>query len=207
MVIRLNQILILKKLKILLLESIENKIISVSSKKNKWWYSVAALIIISFAAAYFFLFSTNTNELITNENKTKIKSDSLKISNQNKKDNLLPKEKLIAESKINPEDFKPNPVLDNFINRNIRSEENGVKLLLPVLNDTVNTSFNFRWKSVQKINVERIVVVNNKNKKVWEKVTKGKEAIIDKKLNSGLYYWKVYADNKLEAVSKFYIKY
>ncbi len=191
----------IEKIETITIESVDNKIISVPSKKNKWWYAAAAVIVISFSAVYLLMLYPQKDELIS---KQITPEDSLIYKKQMTEDSLKVDNKLLAEN--NDEDFKTNTILDNFINRNIRSEENGIKLLSPELNDSLKLPIAFKWESKRENALFRIQIVNNKNEVVFDKTTKENKLICNANLIGGLYYWKIYSDNKLTKVSRFYLK-
>ena len=56
------------------------------------------------------------------------------------------KENLIAANKLNEKDFKENSVLENFINRNVRSEKS-VEIISPNINDTLKNKLLLKWTS------------------------------------------------------------
>ncbi len=183
------------------------KTISNSGSNRYSIFAAAAVIIIMFIIGYFY-FSPVEKSVIAVKNKPVVDSsfagEKEKVGQNN---NRLKKteENLIADNQINKEDFKTNPVLDNFINRNIRSEENDITIIKPQLNDTLSLPFIFQWESKLLPALFRIVLVNNKNKTVWVKTSSGDNLSFDEKLKSGLYYWKIFSHDQLKAVSKFYI--
>ncbi len=174
------------------------KIISKSGVNKYYFIAAAAAIITIFIIGYYY-FSPFKEEITTVKN-NKVEVDS---SLKGKKESLG--NHLITESKTGKENFKTNPVLENFIHRNIRSEEKGIDIISPLPNDTLKVPFEFRWESKLERMPKKVVIVNNKNKIVWEKVTNGDSLTFHGKLNNGLYYWKLFNNKNLTAVSKFFI--
>jgi hypothetical protein len=168
------------------------------SSGRKYYFIAAAAAIIAIFIGYFY-FNLFENEVtIVKNNKVEVDS-SLKAKREPLGNHL------ITESQTNKENFKTNSVLENFIHRNIRSEEKGINIISPLLNDTVKVPFEFRWESKLERMLKKVVIVNNKNKIVWEKVTTGDSLTFKGKLNSGLYYWKFFNNKNLITVSKFFI--
>ncbi len=172
------------------------KTISKSGPGIYYLFAAAAAIIAIFIIGYFYFAPVEKKVISANENRVKVDSS--------KKETL--ENNLIAESQVNEEDFKTNPILENFINRNIRSEKSEINIISPHPNDTLKVPFDFHWRSKLQPAQKKIIIVNNKNKTVWEKVTAGDSLIFDGKLDIGLYYWKLFNNNNLITVSKFFIK-
>jgi len=98
-----------------------------------------------------------------------------------------------------PERFTPNPILDGFIDRTVRSAGN-VKFLSPVTGDTVRTPLLVRWIDGRaKFNV---IIVDNKNREVWRDSTSGNQSTISPLLEPGLYYVKLEVNNALAQVCR-----
>ncbi len=177
---------------------------------NNIFYGAAAVILLAMYLIGYFYFTPVEKKVIANyKNKAHVDSSAHKEigkeeeSNNNYIQNI--KENLIAENKLKEKNYTENSVLENFINRNVRSEEN-IKIIYPGINDTLKNNITLSWTSNTREASYHVIIVNNKNEKVWEKVTKGNELMVDIKLKNGLYYWKLYSNNKLNAVSKFYVK-
>lgn len=108
-------------------------------------------------------------------------------------------EKLLAYA------YKENSVLENFVDRNIRSAES-VEIISPKNGTTVKQiPFYLKWSGVKSKNYN-IVIVNNQNKIIFSRDVLGSKLEIKNKIEPGLYYWKINYNNKLEAVGKFKIK-
>lgn len=187
----------------------QGKTISKSGSGRYYLFAAAAAIIAIFIIGYFY-FAPVKEKIITVKNKTVVDSSFAgkkeKVEQNNNNGLKKTKENLIAENQINKEDFKANPVLENFINRNVRSEEKDITIITPHINDTLLVPFIFQWKSKLQPGLYRIVVVNNKNETVWVKTSNGDRLSFNGKLENGLYYWKIFSDDQLKAVSKFYIR-
>ena len=186
---------------------ITGKTISKSGSGRYYLFAAAAVIIAVFVIGYFYFTPVEEKVITFNKNKTAVDSSFAGEVEQNNKNGLKKTgENLIAENQINEEDFKVNPVLENFINRNVRSEEKEINIISPHLNDTLRVPFDFQWKSKLQPGQKEIVIVDNKNKTVWVKTTNGESLTFNGKLKSGLYYWKIFFNDQLKAVSKFYIR-
>src|SRR5690606_23418234 len=107
------------------------------------------------------------------------------------------------------EAYNENRILENFINRNVRSE-NLVRVITPSIGDTVTLPVIFKWKMENgKWKMEEteftIIIVDNKNRTVYKNNVNVLEERYAGKLDKGLYYWKIMLNEKLESVGKFYI--
>ena len=185
-----------------------SKTITEPGSGRYYLFAAAAAIIAIFIIGYFY-FSPVEEKVITVKNKTAVDSSfagEKEKAGQNNNGLQKTKENLIAENQINEEDFKVNPVLENFINRNVRSEEKEITIITPHINDTLSVPFVFQWKSKLQPALYRIIIVNNKNKTVWVKTSNGERLSFNGKLESGLYYWEILSNDQLKAVSKFYIR-
>ncbi len=169
--------------------------------RNKYYtWAAAAMIFIVLGIYFYFL----PEKQVTVENKEPL-FDSVTIS-EDTQIVEAPPEKEEAKNivkKYNQEDFAVNNVLENFVDRNVRSE-NRVKIIAPQIGDTLTVPTNFEWKSEKGNYVFELV--NNRNKRISEQSLTDNHLAYKEKLNSGLYYWKILVDNKLEAVGKFFIK-
>lgn len=174
-------------------------------------YSAAAVILIALAVAAYYVFIKKSEVLITENNNrqteidtsnNEMKQDTTKIpktvepeKNQEKKP-----EKISTE-----ENFAANDLLENFINRNVRSETK-IKIVYPGIGDTLNFPITFKWDQSNTTDSDKLIIVDNKNKLIYLTEISGKEITIDKQFDSGLYYWKLEVNGKLEAVGKFYFR-
>ena len=173
-------------------------------------YAAAAVIIIGILAALYILFQPEKVKLLTEDVSPKDSSGRTEIVSVDSTAHLQ-KPEPVEESKkeiISNKDeelFAVNTVLENFINRNIRSNKT-IEIISPEIGDTVSSTITFEWKRINPIGRLVLTVVDNKNTPVYEMTVEGSTLVIDKKLKAGLYYWKLEADGKLEAVGKFYVK-
>lgn len=168
-------------------------------RKNRYyiWAAAAMIVIAAGIGIYYYLLSPK--RVIVENNKPVTDSLSIKENNQT-----------IGESQektenYNKEDFAVNEILENFVDRNIRSEE-GVEILSPGIGDTLKGRIKLKWKSFEPEKNFHIIVVNNKNKKIWESTTHYSNTFINKRLQPGLYYWKIEERNKLVALGKFIVE-
>jgi len=111
-------------------------------------------------------------------------------------------DKPLAAATSDPAKFIPNQVLENFIERTVRSTQN-VSLLAPAAGETLSTPYTITWQGSKKIYT--LTVVNNKNADVWKKTTSSFEIVLDSKLDAGLYYLKLEVNEKLVQVRKFVV--
>ena len=173
-------------------------------------YAAAAVILITMFFAVYYLFIKKDEVLITEKDKPEMiidTSKNLAEHDSTGKPQIVEPEKKRQEKpeeKIQPESFTANDVLENFINRNIRSETK-INILQPGIGDTVSLPITFKWNRQTDAGYNELIIVNNKNKSLYQVEISGEEITIDKKLSEGLYYWKILVKNKLEAVGKFYI--
>lgn len=170
-------------------------------------YAAAAVIIVFLMIGYFYFSQPEKSTLTADKNKQTIDSsiafqkpavepDTQKIKEDNN---------LIAQNRINPEDFKENIVLENFINRTTRSAGN-IEIKSPAVNDTVKGKIELRWKSNLPAGNYHIIIVNNKNQKIWEITTKNNQTEVQKKLAPGIYYWKIVSNNEMKDLGKFIVR-
>ena len=174
------------------------KNISKSGSGRYYLFAAAAAIIAIFIIGYYYFAPLDKKIISVNENKVKVDSSL--------KENKEAENNLTAESHVNEDNFKINPILENFVNRNIRSEEKNLSIIKPQVGDTLTTPFVFKWKSKLSPGQKKIVIVDNKDRTVWEIITKSDSSVFHGKLDSGLYYWKLFSNDRLITVSKFYIK-
>ncbi len=102
--------------------------------------------------------------------------------------------------KIAPE-FRDNSYLENIITKN---KDNGI-IITPEIGDTLRKQIYFKWTPLE-TKTYTISVVDNKNKEIWSKELFDTRVTLFEKLDSGLYYWKILTDGKLQAVGKFFVK-
>lgn len=111
-------------------------------------------------------------------------------------------EQQIAATTPDPEKFIPNQVLENFIERTVRSAQSGT-LFAPHIGDTITIPYMIKWDGPK--NQYVLHVVNNNNIEVWKKIVSSNEIVLDHKLGIGLYYLKLEIGEKLTSVGKFVI--
>lgn len=111
---------------------------------------------------------------------------------------------IIAETVQHPERFVPNQMLENFVERRIRSSS-GITLITPAIGDTLVFPFTFQWNREKSGTMYTIVIVDNKNMVRIKETTSSSEITIHTKLSSGLYYVKLEANDELVQMGKFLI--
>lgn len=176
---------------------------------NIFKYAAAASIIIAIGiASYFTLINSNeiTEKIAVTE--TEIPIDTTI--------NYIKEETVIAENEIdslikeeinlrNEELFAVNIVLENFIERNTRSVNN-IEVLKPAFNASLTSPITFQWKRENPSGNIELIIVNNKNKKVFAKEVDGDSLLITEKFSDGLYYWKMKIDGVVKEIGKFKIE-
>ena len=102
------------------------------------------------------------------------------------------------------ENFTAHPILEQAIKRNVRSgpEIDGV---VPVNGDTLTAPVVFQWKSIEEVHKYGVVLLTNKNKKLWRGDTDAFSLSYGGELAPGLYYWKLELDGVTKKVQKFFI--
>lgn len=154
----------------------------VSFTPNVFRYAIAALLIVSIGIA--FLVKTQ------------------KVQQQNNTPENINDDQQIAETIIDPEKFIPNQVLENFVERSVRSSQN-ISILAPSIGDTLTVPYTIKWQGP--IENYTVTLVNNKNIGVWKRTSSSSEIIVNDKLDAGLYYLKLEANEKLALVGKFVV--
>lgn len=188
------------------LEIDDVKEMSTVKKSNKYYtWTAAAMIIIALGIGLYYIFSPKEENLIVKNDKPVI--DSSEVINKIPHKNITEDKKPIQENikEYNESDFAANTVLENFINRNVRSEKT-IEIILPERGAEVSTTITFEWKKINSFGSLLLSVVDNKNNPVYEITVDGNRLTIDKNLKPGLYYWKLQSEGKLETVGKFYVK-
>ena len=189
----------------------ETKTAKIFSLQRFIRYSAAAVILIALGLTAYYLFIKRDMVLITQKNNPKTVIDTSQNVIQSDTTETLkivePKKTQERKSKksADEENFAANDVLENFINRNIRSEIK-IKILQPGMGDTVNSPITFKWDQGNTTGSNKLIIVDNKNKPIYQEKISGKEITIDKQFSNGLYYWKLEMNGNLEAVGKFYIR-
>ena len=100
--------------------------------------------------------------------------------------------------------FIPNQVLENFIERTVRSTST-VTLLAPDIGDTLTIPFIFKWKGNNEENTFVLLIVDNNNMEVWKQETVSSEVTLSQQFTPGLYYLKLGLNQKLMQVGKFVV--
>lgn len=100
--------------------------------------------------------------------------------------------------------FAPNPLLESFIERTVRSAS-AATLQFPANGDTLTVPFTFRWSGQQGKHEYSIAVVDNGNNDVWKGGTTTAEMQFNQAVSSGLFYVKLEEDGKLVQVAKFLV--
>lgn len=193
---------------ILLKSEIKNLNHNIFEWKRYIPYSIAASILIMLGVIFYFLSrNENINELqlseqiIIDSSKEKTEAESAEKSAPQKTE-----QKIVEENEISiNNDFATNDILENFIERNVRGNEI-VRVIAPKISDTLNLPILFKWENKKDVNNFNLIIVNNSNETVWNINTIDNEIEFNEKLKSGLYYWKLEADNELQYVGKFFVK-
>jgi len=175
-------------------------------------YAAAAVILIVVTATLYFYLSSKDDMALTQDLQ---EGDSIIVNEGKGIDLLVDKdsaevnkpvpEEFIAEDLSLAESYRNNRVLDNFINRNVRSETI-VQVISPSIADTLNEPISFKWTQPEGINLFTLILLDNKNKTIYKKNIDGNQITYSGILKPGLYYWKIESNGKLEAVGKFYIE-
>lgn len=174
-------------------------------------YSAVASIIIFVGLSFYYLLTMEEESKITQVNKNNNKIDSVTTKTDQgtiKSPEISGKEKLEVEKQpinFNNEIFAVNTVLENFINRNTRSNIN-FKIIKPKIGDTVTTPIAFKWEQFVQTDSNKLIIVDNKNRTIYQETTAGSELEVNQNFKSGLYYWKLLSNDKLEVVGKFYLR-
>lgn len=151
---------------------------------NLFRYAIAAILVVAVGIAVVIVTQNPQQEQITSRQ--------------------IPSEQNIADVQLDPEKFVPNQVLENFIERTVRSSS-GITLIAPDAGDTVSFPFTFKWKGNDAGKNVAVTVVDNKNGEVWKETSSTSELTSEKKFEPGLYYVKVQSDGKLVQVGKFVV--
>ena len=108
-----------------------------------------------------------------------------------------------TRSAILAENYTPNDVLENFVNRQYRA--GAAEIVTPNNSDTLSSPIRFKWKEMEGIHSFIVVVVDNKNEEMWRGSTGSYELTCDLKFRSGLYYWMLKTDGDILSVRKFFV--
>jgi hypothetical protein len=173
-------------------------------------YSAAAVIVIGFLLVTYFSFFQEEKNALTERKKPEPKMDTIKQIPKNASDSIeVVQEAGRKKEETNDQDtqlksFATNETLENFIFRNVRSESI-IELLQPGQGDTIVFPFTFKWSQKSFSGSNKLIIVDNQNNPLYQAEIGGKEITIDQKLSSGLYYWKLEMNEKLEAIGKFFV--
>ncbi len=177
-----------------------------------YWYAAAAIVV--FASVIFIYYSSRTGIGLQSQNEpTQVITDltpgqkpiresdtaSVKVPEADKK---TPENE---NTKIKQDLFAANVTLENFVNRNNRSDSR-VEIVSPSIGAEVRMPVRFEWLTVNKNITLKFVILSNQNLPVYEKLINGKELTIDTKLDPGLYYWKLESQDNIESMGKFIIR-
>jgi hypothetical protein len=169
---------------------------------NYYIWAAAAMLVIAVGMGIFYIFQEDGKiEYVQDE---KDFADSL-ITEERPVESEIPEEDesfQVEKKEYDPSDFAANTILENFINRNVRST-GSAKIISPEAGDTLNLPLIFKWEGSREIKLE---IVDNENKTVATETLSGGNFTYSGELNRGLYYWKILVDNKLQTVGKFFIK-
>ena len=119
------------------------------------------------------------------------------------KQNKTP-EKSLAYEAPDPQRFRPNDVLENFVSRTTRSAD-AVSFIAPKGNDTLSMPFTFKWEDSRARRGYTLSVVDNKNHEIWTSSGNLKETSVGGVPSPGLYYAKLLADGELLVVTRFVV--
>jgi len=108
----------------------------------------------------------------------------------------------LAARQPDPERFIPNQLLENFIDRNVRSAS-GTTLVSPKNGDTLTFPFTFSWNGGKRGDVFTLTIVDNKNVTIWGDSTSSTTILCTKVLEPGLYYCKLERNGILAQAGKF----
>ncbi|QQS36569.1 MAG: hypothetical protein IPM56_01045 [Ignavibacteriales bacterium] len=120
-------------------------------------------------------------------------------------DKNLPDEKSLIARQDVTEQFHQNILLENFISQS-RTENRNIRILSPILDEVVSTNISFKWRMNSHAGNLRFVIVDNKNNTQYSTMVSGSGLTIEKRFKEGLYYWKLYANETLEAAGRFIVQ-
>ncbi len=124
---------------------------------------------------------------------------------QPSRESIHPQNDLLVESQFEPRRLVPNPVLENFIERTVRSSS-PVIISSPGIGDTVMVPFSIHWSGAAARERKFITVVDNQNNVVWKADTELQEITLDDPLTPGLYYIKLEMKQRLVRVGKVIVR-
>jgi hypothetical protein len=100
------------------------------------------------------------------------------------------------------DNFTPSPNMENLVGAELRAAS--VTVQSPVNGQAVRGNIVFRWKSAGKATF-RVRVLTNKEEEVFRATTDRNNALCDKRLAPGLYYWTLMENGELVHVGEFTI--
>jgi len=110
----------------------------------------------------------------------------------------------LALESPDPQRFSPNPTLEGFVGRTVRSGS-GVRFIDPGVGDTISMPFTFRWEGGKGGVSYSLTIVDNQNVQKFRGTTGSLVMTVDTALKQGLYYAKLEVNGNLEKVGKFVI--
>ncbi len=173
-------------------------------------YSVAAIIAVGLVLATYYSFFQEEKVIITERKKTEHKLDTLRksVSMDSISIPLVKEAEKEGQEKVklktDLKSFAVNDILESFVHRNIRSETE-IEIMQPDIDDTIKFPFTFKWTQKSFMGTNKLLIVDNQNKTLYQADISGKEITIDQKLTDGLYYWKLETNGKLGVVGKFFV--
>jgi hypothetical protein len=194
----------------------ENRISSIiknfktSKNQNKTWYIVIPAILISFII-YFLFFPSRDSNLTENPDEVKVRKDVI-VDSLVKKESITKIDTLaVNKQNVNritqissipsSSEYKTNYFLDGFVNNTLKSNI----IIVPSVGDILKKQITFQWSNLN-ADTCTIIIVDNKNEEIWKKDLLDSKVTFLRKLNPGLYYWKLVANKKLQAVGKFFVE-
>ncbi|GAB4297721.1 MAG: hypothetical protein Kow0098_22230 [Ignavibacteriaceae bacterium] len=179
-------------------------------------YAAAAVLLAAVLTAIYFLIRNDKNlETISEKIKTE-QPDTTGDSElpEAKRDEILPTPKTDITTEVLPEtdeelisdgSYAVNTALENFVNKDLRSQLN-VMIISPPIGDTISLPATFQWTASGSDKIFNLVILNNKNQVQYQKLIGGNKVTIDKRLEAGLYYWKLEYNNNIVVMGKFFTK-
>ena len=171
-------------------------------------YAVAAVVVTGLVLVTYFSFFQEDRRVTTEKQKpepvndtTRNNPDSMSIPVFTKAEKETRQDTL---TKATMKSFAVNDVLENFVNRNIRSETE-IEVVQPDIDDTIKFPYTFKWNQKTFSGSNKLIIVDNQDKPLYQAEIGGIEITIDQKLTSGLYYWKLESNGKLSAIGKFFV--
>lgn len=183
----------------------------------KKWYSIAAIFVIVFVSGYsVYYFTTqdqgqqftgNVTDTTSQKNASTIISDSSNITKDQLKKSMtesIPNDSDFKDDKLLAMNFQESTYLESSIGQ-IRSED--IEIVSPEhsFQYKKDDSIVFDWNISATENIY-LIILNNKEKVLYNLKIDSKPYILTQKLVPGLYYWKLETDDDLLHIDKFYIK-